>query len=144
MQPIRTSIRNLLSKINSGLIEPKNFSKQSGKIQYKNLDAVKNAINVFSGNEPVELLQKLINSPKYLPGVKSTIKEKHFECLKNISEAFNRATSQEGKKILLPLVANIYPSNFLKSVGFVFGPNLFSLVRKKRLVMHVLFYLIFI
>ena len=134
MFAIRSTLKTFLGKINSGLVEPKKFSEQSEKYQLKNIQALKNAVDIFSGNEPVAIIQKLLNSPKYSPGLFAAVNQKQQKCLENILQAFNRATNQEEKKFLLSLVTNIYPAKFLKSVGFVFNSNLFSLARKKRSV----------
>ena len=130
MKPCRAFISNTHKKLASGLIQPRKFSDQTASQKPKNLKALKNAIEIFSGNEPVAILQALLNSPKYAPGVIATTKDKHRECLENICQAFNRAITREEKILLLSLVANTYPSSFLKSIGFIFGSDLFALAKR--------------
>ena len=130
MKSLRAHISNNYKKFTSGLIEPRKFSDQTGSQKQKNLKALKNVVEIFSGNEPVAILQALLNAPKYVPGVLATTNHKHRECLENICQALNRATNRDEKILLLSLVANTYPSNFLKSVGFVFGSDLFALARR--------------
>ena len=126
MKPFRSQINNVYKKINSGFVEPKKFSEQTESQKPKNLKALKNASEILSGNEPVAILQALLNTPKYAPGVLATTHTKHKECLNNICEAFNRTSNRDEKILLLSLVANTYPSSFLKSVGIVFGSDLFA------------------
>ena len=145
MKSFLATIRTFKQKISSGLVEPKKFSEQSDAQKPKNLEALKNAIEILSGNEPVAILQTLLNARKYAPGVLATTHNKHRECLENICQAFNRATNRDEKILLLSLVANTYPSSFLKSVGFIFGSDLFALARRyPSLVVYFFFYSTFL
>ena len=143
MKSFRQTIFNFQKKIASGSIEPKKFSDLPEYQKPKNLAALKKAVEILSGNEPVAILRSLLNAPKYAPGVLATTTDKHQECLNNISQAFNRATNRDEKILLLSLVANTYPSNFLKSVGFHFGSDLFALARRYPRLVASFFYPVF-
>jgi hypothetical protein len=130
MQTFRTYIAKFKSESFSGLSQPKKFSEQSEKHKSKSLKALKNAIEILSGDEPEKMLQELLSLPKYQPGAIVKANTENRECLDNICREFIRATNRDDKIFLLSLVANIYPSKFLKDIGFCFGSALFAQARK--------------
>ena len=144
MHALRQNLKSFADKISQDFIQLQKFSDQSEKYKYKNIQALKNAIQIFSGNEPVAILQKLLHSPNYQPGVFATLNPTHRECLENILQAFNRATTQDEKILVLSLVANTYPSAFLKSFGFIFGSELFACARRYPRYVIRLFFLYFL
>jgi hypothetical protein len=132
MKSFRNTVRQSYNSISPSFNQKLKFSEQSQSLQDQNLATLKIVIELLSVNDPVVMLQRLLSCPEYKPAASATMDPKYSELLNNICCEFTRAAKFEDKQLLLSLVANLHDGKFLRSVGFIFGNNLFAQAKKYK------------